>query len=234
MTKTVIDREQLELEKLKLEVEALQRPLHKSSAFWLGALSVLLALIGVVAQGYLTRIETANARAEMENARKIKADAEVAVQGLNEEKNQLTQDVAALRQEAENLRQANVTLGEISRSTELSEEQERRVTSAENARYSIGIYGFDVEESIYNDVREWISEQGYTVSQSALLETRPSWLASTPTVLHYDESSKLLASEIAKSLTNITGLEFNVQRGAGLGVIEGEEPWSYFIHVVGS
>ena len=40
-----MDREQLELEKLRLEIVVLRKPMYKRFTFWLSTMSVLLALI---------------------------------------------------------------------------------------------------------------------------------------------------------------------------------------------
>lgn len=225
----------LQVEKLELELKMMRRPSYKTSAFWIGVIGVVLALVGVIAQGYLTSIDTANAKAEMREAQKIKEKAESEIQELERVKKKHINEINNFKEKSAVLRQSISELASLSKSVVTSTEVEQQVEKAENARFSIGIYGFEVEESIYNKVRKSIVEKGYTVNRGSLLTNRPTWLAYSPTVFYYHKDSKQLALNFALYLRNLTGLEFEVQfvsSNNSLGVLKGEERWTFFIHLV--
>ncbi len=54
-------KEQLELDELRLKVTALQRPDYKRSTFWLNVSAALVAVVGVIAQGTLSSIKSERA-----------------------------------------------------------------------------------------------------------------------------------------------------------------------------
>ena len=229
--------EKLQIEKLELELKMMRRPSYKTSTFWISVIGVILALVGVIAQGYLTNIDAANAKAEMREAQKIKKKAENEIQKLEKVKKKYIDEIDYFEKRSAALRESISDLASLSKSVATSTEVEQQVEKAENARFSIGVYGFEVKESIYYKVRKSIAEKGYTVNRGSLLTNRPTWLAFNPTVFYYHKDSKQLALNFAKDLRNLTGSKFKVQfvsSNNSLGVLKGEERWTFFIHLVGS
>ena len=55
-------------------------------------------------------------------------------------------------------------------------------------------------------------------------------MASENCVFYYSKSSKIHAEQLAVDMKKITGENFKVRIGAGLGVTEGKEAVTFFIH----
>jgi len=152
----------------------------------------------------------------------------------------LNRDIVNLRQEKdglsswkEDLAKANETLAQTARTNVQTPAAESELQTAENARYAVGVYGFDVSSKLYDDVLSRIKSDGYSISQAGLLSERPEWLSLKPTVLYYDKSSEEKAQSIKSELRSLTGIDFRVERGSGQGVVKGQERWTFFIHLVG-
>ena len=110
---------------------------------------------------------------------------------------------------------------------------EADVRVAENAKYAVGLYGFAVSNEAFEHVRSALQADGYIISQQSLLDDRPSWLSPRSTVLYYDKERREKALNIATELSKVAGAEFVVATGHGLGVIPGQERWTFFVHYVG-
>jgi len=52
----------------------------------------------------------------------------------------------------------------------------------------------------------------------------------TSAVMYYADTSEQKAGELAREMKRITGSSFEVKRGSRLGVIQGQERWTFFIH----
>jgi len=245
-------REELELEKLELEIARLRQPQHKTWGFWLGLFSAMLALAGIVVQDYLTKIESANAKYEMSEAKKIREKAEADtlffqkekkkiiaeksklvgdVEKLVGEKERLEEENSGLYSTNKNLRKANEELAKIGKSQTTIVNKSDIIKRAENAKYSIGFYALGVKDDKYRKIKNWLTHTGYSFRGGSNLNDRVSWLASKPTVLYYTNDTTM-AHKLAEDLRAQTGIKFAIQRGAGLGVGEGEEQWVYYIHMV--
>lgn len=131
------------------------------------------------------------------------------------------------------LRQANEQLSATVHETTPDAAARPEITAAENARYAVGVYGYGVSQKAYERLRGILEEEGYTVVSGSLLESRASWLSRHCTVLYYDEKRREKAKTIADELSKATGVEFVPEKGAGLGVLPGQEQWSFFVHYVG-
>lgn len=99
-------------------------------------------------------------------------------------------------------------------------------------RYITDVWAFDVDESIVENVKSYLSNKGYEVGFGGLLSSKPNWLALNSTVFYYHKDSEEIAKNMAKELKEKTGIEYAVQRGAGLGVLQNERKVTFFIHVV--
>jgi hypothetical protein len=112
---------------------------------------------------------------------------------------------------------------------------EKLIRLSENSKYSVAIYGYSINNELFNKVGQYFSDEGYTVLTASVLQKRTSWLSLQSTVFYYDKSSVEKAKLLADTLKRITDNEFKVARGAGLGVIEvkGQEKWSFRVHFIG-
>jgi hypothetical protein len=153
---------------------------------------------------------------------------------LRQKADQIKTEIAALESWKARLVQANEELSvAVKTATRAAGAVSPNVRAAENAKYAVGVYGFAVSADQYEQVRTRLQTEGYEISQGSLLEHRPSWLSPGSTVLYYEEASREKASNIAADLSKVTGANFAVVRGAGLGVLVGQERWSFFVHYVG-
>jgi hypothetical protein len=149
---------------------------------------------------------------------------------LTEKKRHLEVDVQSLEKWKDHLvNTLSTTIDKCSPGVEAT----RQVKAAENAKYSVGFFGFRVTAAEYDHAHALLKKDGYAITLTALLERRPSWLANKSSVFYYDEASGAKARSIAEVLSRSTGTEFAVARGAGLAVVPGQERWSFFVHYVG-
>ena len=79
----------------------------------------------------------------------------------------------------------------------------------------------------------YLEKSGYTITGNSIFSTRPTWLSSKSTILYYHDKSLKKAEDIASDLKNNLEISFQVNRGAGLGVLPGREDKTFFIHYVG-
>src|SRR5262249_35107153 len=83
--------------------------------------------------------------------------------------------------------------------------------------------------------RKKIRSEGYgldRVTWSYPADKRPSWFADRSTVFHYSESSRPVAQQLALFMKSVTGQEFAVRRGAGLGVEPSRKDVTLFVHYI--
>jgi hypothetical protein len=109
----------------------------------------------------------------------------------------------------------------------------RSLLVAEKAKYSIGIYAYNVSANEYEKVKTMFQKEGYANSRGSLLTFKPDWLAEHSTVFYYDNDAINEATYIALELSKSTATKFKISRGAGLGVISGQERWSFYVHYIG-
>lgn len=74
----------LEQEKLKLEIQSLKRPFYKTLGFW----SFIIALVGVFAQGYLSKLESIQAKIDVKEAQEFLAVAQQEAEEARNERDQ--------------------------------------------------------------------------------------------------------------------------------------------------
>jgi formylglycine-generating enzyme required for sulfatase activity len=113
------------------------------------------------------------------------------------------------------------------------EKENSAVNSAENAQYLVAVYSYKVNGENDSKVRKYFKDQGYTLRTGWRLSARPIWLASESTVFYYDKKSQEKAAFIANALKEEVHSTFVVKRGAGFGVIEGKEKWTFYVHYLG-
>jgi hypothetical protein len=82
-------REELELRKLELEAKHLERPAFKTPTFWISVVSALVAVIGVFAQNYLSKIEAAQAKLDKTEAEQLRDKAKSEITQLTTQRTSL-------------------------------------------------------------------------------------------------------------------------------------------------
>lgn len=247
-------REELELSKLALEVRHLQTPQTRTPTFWISVATALVAVIGVFAQNYLSNIQAAQAKLERAQAEQARDDAKRDIEELGKRRTalenenvklltsnkELTLENQRLDAERKNSKDQLASVLAASKSTPAGGQSQQLVSAlanAANSLYSIGLYSFGVPESQLQAATNVLAQQGYTIITSSLMntdtsQTRPKWMANRSTVLYYSEQTRQIAETIARQLEAATGLKFAVNRGAGLGIPEGEEKTNLRVHLI--
>jgi hypothetical protein len=188
---------------------------------------------------------TTTARSVTQSQRELR-EIEVQRNSLERQRDTLTQQVAALAEQRTRLQQAVTLLVPTSTAQPASKAGPRPVPVtaaatgprqategfAANARYAIGFYALDADASKYDAVRDAIQSMGFVITQGINLDGRPSWLSTTSAVMYYADASAQKARDMAGEMKRLTGSTFEVKRGSGLGVIKGQERWTFFIHWV--
>lgn len=101
--------------------------------------------------------------------------------------------------------------------------------------YLVGLQTFGVPDNIREDLNAKIRAKGYglhEVSASYQMGERPSWLAQRSTVFYYTAAAQAQAQELARELNGLTGQEFAVRQGSGLGVDPSQRDVTLFVHYV--
>jgi hypothetical protein len=237
------DIEEFQKEKLRLEIEALKRPFFRLPTFWLGFASAVVAIVGVFAQSYLSRIEKARAELLTEKANKELKDIEARRDLTRKETEDLRNTVTALRGEVETLETTKRNLTGRTESlvaavaaappSTVDNSVKAAAKSAENSLFSVALYGFEVAPPAFDMAKNYLTDNGYTLIRAQMLSSRPPWLAERSTVLYYDDKSENVARTLAEELTKRTGRQFEYAKGSGLGVPQGQEERNFRIHFVG-
>ena len=101
--------------------------------------------------------------------------------------------------------------------------------------YLVGLQTVGILESERLAINEKLSSDGYGLdiqTYSYPAGDRPYWFAYKSTVFFYSPKSRQSAQELARYLKTVTGQEFAVQRGAGLGVQDDRMETTFFVHYV--
>ena len=227
-------KEELEREKLKLEIKSLGMPWHKKPSTWLGIISVIVATVGVFGQSYISKLERAEAKEDVREAQQMRETIDIEIAQMQVRKDSLEAFIAGQYQRISALQNSTNTLNRIAQSQDLPQEERELLVSiakeTNNAGFTIGLYGFQVDASDYRLAREGILDQGYTLIGDALMTERTSWLALSSVVFYYDDTMQSKAAEISKLLTTLTGETFTEKIGSGLGVPESQKANTFRIH----
>lgn len=204
----------LENEKLKWEITALKRPWYWQAQNWLAISSILVgAILGTWGEGKLTKYQVTKAEEKVEKIKEEKSELQIHTNDVRE------------------------TLGEVTssvKSGKLSLKERAFLSRAENARYFTGLYSYGINRSEYEAIEKYLEDKGYSIVSGMPLDRRTEWLARKSTVFYYDDKSIEKAKEIAKDFETEKGMRFEIRRGAGMGVVEGQEEWMLFIHYIKS
>jgi len=202
-------KEEMELEKLALELKILKRP-------WFQKPSILVSLCSLVFGVYqyqAAEIKTIAAESKIVVAQKKEVKADEVIK-----ENELKADYLSVKENKV------IAVEKRLMSTEAA--------AASETGYIMDVWAFGVEESVVQSIRSYLVAQGNNVGFGGLLNQRPQWLALKSTVFYYDKSSKVIAQKIAEELENLSNRKFQVRWGAGLGVDKDEKDKTFFVHVV--
>ena len=115
---------------------------------------------------------------------------------------------------------------------ERSSQISQQLVSLENTKYTVAVYSLNASQSIHDDIKRYFLNGGYVLDYDWILPERQSWVALKSTVFYYHKDTREKARKIADDLKKITGSDFQVAQGAGLGVVRGQEQWTIFIHYI--
>lgn len=109
-----------------------------------------------------------------------------------------------------------------------------------NASTNSGIYFVDLqtlglEDSTRLDLNEKLQSQQFGLDPILFFyntKNKPSWFASRLTVFYDTSSSRDVAERLAALMKLQTGINFLIQRGAGLGVDIDKRKVTFFIHYI--
>jgi hypothetical protein len=230
------DIEALQKEKLRLEVKDLAKPFFMVPSFWISCIGVIVAIGGVFAQSYLSKIEMAKAELLKEETKKE-------VLAMQSRKDSTEKVVTDLEAEVESLEIAKHNLSMQSRrlidvvstvhKNTSNKNVEIAVKSVENSFFSIALYGFNVNQGVFDLAASDLKKNGYSLTKALILTSRPPWLSLRSTVLYYDDSAEAAAKTLAEELSLKTGKQFVCSKGAGLGIPKDQEAKTFRIHFVG-
>lgn len=101
--------------------------------------------------------------------------------------------------------------------------------------YHVGLQTLGFSDADRIAVNDKLQSEGYSLdplTYSYAAGQRPSWFAPRSTVFYYASSALSAARQLAGFLETVTGQEFAVQRGAGLGVDPDRKDVTLFVHYV--
>lgn len=121
-----------------------------------------------------------------------------------------------------------------SSNSDLEEIQVNYSNSLKKEEVTIGIHRLKYSKSYpLNEITKAFKTDGYEIIGNFYHEKKPSWMAFSSTVFFYgNEESKARAQKISMLLKDKTGITFNVQKGAGLGVDKARRNFHHFVHIV--
>lgn len=117
----------------------------------------------------------------------------------------------------------------------LSSTDGRTASPRSKADFSVGLQTLGVSDADRAALNEKIHAAGYgldPVTWSYPAGERPAWFALRSTVFYYSNSASSGAQELALTMKSLTGQDFAVQRGAGLGVDPARKDVTLYIHYV--
>jgi hypothetical protein len=118
---------------------------------------------------------------------------------------------------------------------QLQAQEQPPLTSLPISEYRVGLQTLGVSDEERVRLNQKLRDEGYTLHESSVAypkDARPSWFASRSTVFYYAKSARAAAKHVATAMKKLTGEDFAVRRGAGLGVVPGEGDLTLFVHYV--
>ncbi len=103
------------------------------------------------------------------------------------------------------------------------------------SEYNVGLQTLGVPDAERLAINEKLSKDGYGLDPTTWSYTagdKPSWFAPRSTVFYYASSAQPAAQELTHFMQSVTGQEFAVQRGAGLGVDPSRKDVTLYVHYI--
>ena len=213
-----MNKEQMELEKLRIELATLKKPWYLKPPNLISTAGVLLAFL----QFQISSIKN--------------QEAEVTKQVASEKMEQADYYQAEAKQQL-----AHMPVSAPITQQQQQQQQEQLATpqvewqsqkQSALAYIKTDVWGFGVTDSLIQQARTELSSQGYSVGFGGLLDYKAKWLALTPSVFYYDKNALERANTIASQLQDKLGITFTVSRGTGLGVSTEHKANTFKIHIV--
>ena len=235
-------KQELEEQKLALEIAALRRPHSRNPTFWISVITAMVAVAGVFAQSYISKYEVAKADFTVA---KSQADAASAVDLRDNAGRELKQIQAAEAAASQQVADANVQLANIqdrfSHLLAAIDKDPRPATSelkdatrtATNAYYAVGVYSLDAPPQIMKTFVASLQQAGYSVIKAQTLTQREPWLSTHTAVLYYDDAAKAKAQWIASQLQAAGAANVAVDKGSGTGIPAARAATSFRVHIIG-
>ncbi len=234
-------KQELEEQKLALEIAALKRPHSRNPTFWISVTTAVVAVIGVFAQSYISKFEVAKADLTVAQAR---ADAASAIEqrdragkelaGIQNDENTARQRVTELDAERANLEaRVGQLLKAVDNTPGATAEVKVAAKAATNAYYSVGVYSLDAPPQIMKTFVAKLQDAGYTVIRAQTLAQREPWVAPRTSGFYYDDSARAKAQWIASVLHDAGAASVEVGKGSGFGIAPGREATSFRVHIIG-
>jgi cell division protein FtsB len=131
------------------------------------------------------------------------------------------------------LSQTNNLETKITRANEQAETSPRPAARP-HSDYAVGLNTLNLADAKRQALNAQLKAAGYRLLEdhSVAYDQRPAWFATRSTVLFYRNSAEPAAKELATLLSNLIGTHFDVARGSGLGVSEGREDVTFFVHYI--
>lgn len=104
-----------------------------------------------------------------------------------------------------------------------------------NSEYTVGLQTLGIPDEERIKINNSLKEEEYRlddITWSYPAGDRPSWFAQHSTVFYYSASAKSSAEKLSKYLSSIIDDNFEVRRGAGLGVDPDRKDTTLFVHYV--
>lgn len=99
--------------------------------------------------------------------------------------------------------------------------------------YLVGIQTLGVPDGTREAWNGKLRDEGYQLHENtSSYVDRPKWFAQRPTVLYYSRSALPAAQSLAGVMKRITGDDYAVQLGSGLGVDPGQRDVTLFVHTM--
>ena len=235
-------KQELEEQKLALEIEALKRPHSRNPTFWISVVTAMVAVAGVFAQSYISKYEVAKADLGVAQAQADAASAIALRDGAGKELLRIQAAEAAASQQVADLdaQRANLEarFGQLVKAVDsapggATAEVKVATKAAANAYYLVGVYSFGAPPQVMASFVGKLQDAGYSVIKAQALTQREPWLSTHTAVLYYDESAKPKAQWLAQTLHDAGAGEVAVDKGSGTGIPAGRAATSFRVHIVG-
>lgn len=197
-----MNKEEMELEKLTLELKSLKHPWYLKPSNLISVFSLMFAVY---------QFQLAERKIHIAETKEVKAD------------NLISDNM----QKADYLSAKETSVLAIQKELIPS-----KANAVKDTGRIMDVWAYGVQESVVQAVRKRLISEGNEVGFGGLLDYLPSWLARESTVFYYDKSTKSIARALADDLEKLTGISFAIRWGAGLGVNDDEKDKTFFVHLV--